>query len=99
MYVKRSPAVEVWHGHADRGGFALSACPVAFTHEESNHERFEIQALLLSVGLMMGRGAALAQQGRGDAGKREFAENCARCHGDDDKGNGPRGNLLQRSPP
>lgn len=59
----------------------------------------KIHALLLSVGLMMGSGVALAQPAGGDVGKMEFTENCASCHGVDGKGNGPLGNLLQRSPP
>lgn len=58
-----------------------------------------IKALVLAVGLAVGSGAALAQAGGGDIGKQEFTENCASCHGVDGKGNGPLGNLLQRSPP
>lgn len=58
-----------------------------------------IQAGLLAVGLVIGSGAAFAQQQATDIGKQEFTENCASCHGVDGKGNGPLGNLLQRSPP
>jgi mono/diheme cytochrome c family protein len=53
----------------------------------------------LAVGLVIGSGAAFAQQQATDIGKQEFTENCASCHGVDGKGNGPLGNLLQRSPP
>jgi len=42
---------------------------------------------------------ALAQPAVYDAGKLEYMDNCASCHGVDGKGNGPLGNLLQRSPP
>lgn len=54
--------------------------------------------LLLGAGLAIGGTAALAQQAN-DIGKMEFTENCASCHGVDGKGNGPLGNLLQKSPP
>lgn len=43
-------------------------------------------------------GAVMAQT-VSDPGKTEFVNNCAACHGVDGKGNGPLGNLLQRSPP
>jgi mono/diheme cytochrome c family protein len=58
-----------------------------------------IRVGLLAVGLVIGSGAAFAQQQATDIGKQEFTENCASCHGVDGKGNGPLGNLLQRSPP
>jgi mono/diheme cytochrome c family protein len=54
--------------------------------------------LILATGLAVGSTGALAQQAT-DIGKMEFAENCASCHGLDGKGNGPLGNLLQKSPP
>jgi mono/diheme cytochrome c family protein len=54
--------------------------------------------LLLGTGLAIGGTSALAQQAN-DIGKMEFTENCASCHGVDGKGNGPLGNLLQKSPP
>lgn len=57
-----------------------------------------IRTGLLAVGLVIGSGGAFAQQAT-DIGKQEFTENCASCHGVDGKGNGPLGNLLQRSPP
>lgn len=44
-------------------------------------------------------GGAVTAQTVNDPGKIEFANNCAACHGIDGKGNGPLGNLLQRSPP
>ena len=55
----------------------------------------------LALGLVVLAGQALAQARPGavDPGKREFDANCASCHGVDGKGNGPLGNLLQRSPP
>ena len=34
-----------------------------------------------------------------DFGKREFEANCASCHGNSGKGNGPLVELLRRSPP
>jgi mono/diheme cytochrome c family protein len=58
-----------------------------------------IRVGLLAVGLVIGSGAAFAQQQATDIGKQEFTENCASCHGVDGKGNGPLGTLLQRSPP
>lgn len=57
--------------------------------------------LKLSVSLMaltLVAGAALAQAGKTDVGKREYDENCAVCHGNNGKGNGPYRELLQRSP-
>lgn len=50
------------------------------------------------MALVLCGGAATAQTVN-DPGKIEFANNCAACHGIDGKGNGPLGNLLQRSPP
>lgn len=54
---------------------------------------------LLVIGLVFNGTAALAQPAVYDAGKLEYMDNCASCHGVDGKGNGPLGNLLQRSPP
>lgn len=50
------------------------------------------------MALVLCGGAATAQTVN-DPGKIEFVNNCAACHGVDGKGNGPLGNLLQRSPP
>lgn len=52
----------------------------------------------LVMGLVIASPAALAQPGN-DIGKMEFVSNCASCHGVDGTGNGPLGNLLQKSPP
>lgn len=57
------------------------------------------RAVLLVSGLAFCATAALAQPAVYDAGKLEYMDNCASCHGVDGKGNGPLGNLLQRSPP
>lgn len=57
------------------------------------------RAAWLAIGLAFCGTAALAQPAVYDAGKQEFMDNCASCHGVDGKGNGPLGNLLQRSPP
>jgi mono/diheme cytochrome c family protein len=57
------------------------------------------RAALLDMGLVFSGTAALAQPAVYDAGKLEYMDNCASCHGVDGKGNGPLGNLLQRSPP
>lgn len=54
--------------------------------------------LVLVAGLVAASPAVFAQQER-DIGKMEFVSNCASCHGADGKGNGPLGNLLQKSPP
>ena len=47
--------------------------------------------------------AAFSQTGAparpSDFGKREFESNCASCHGNSGKGNGPLVELLRRSPP
>ncbi|MFW5330077.1 c-type cytochrome [Hydrogenophaga sp. ZJX-1] len=56
------------------------------------------KAGVVAVGLSLCSGLALAQPSN-DLGKIEFVNNCAACHGVDGKGNGPLGNLLQRSPP
>jgi len=56
-----------------------------------------VNVSLLAAGLLLA-GSALAQQSI-DHGKIEFEKSCAACHGMDGKGNGPLGNLLQRSAP
>lgn len=56
------------------------------------------QTLALVTGLVIASPAVFAQPGA-DLGKMEFVSNCASCHGVDGKGNGPLGNLLQKSPP
>ena len=52
---------------------------------------------LTLVGCLLA-GAAMAQP-RFDAGKREFDDNCAACHGKDGKGAGSITDLLKKSPP
>ena len=52
----------------------------------------------ISIVLTLCGGSAMGQTAN-DLGKIEFMNNCAACHGVDGKGNGPLGNLLQRSPP
>jgi mono/diheme cytochrome c family protein len=54
---------------------------------------------LMAVCLALGGATAFAQPATTDYGKLEFTDKCAVCHGVDGKGNGPLGNLLQRSPP
>lgn len=56
-----------------------------------------VKAWVAVLALWVAAGA-MAQQ-RVDHGKIEFEKNCASCHGMDGKGNGPLGNLLQRSAP
>lgn len=53
---------------------------------------------LAVLGLALCSTVVLAQQ-KVDFGKREFAANCASCHGVDGKGKGPLVELLRRSPP
>jgi mono/diheme cytochrome c family protein len=70
----------------------------------SHNRRFEmnnaaVRRGLVVLGLAMVSAASMAQQKTTDLGKLEFSENCAACHGVDGKGNGPLGNLLQKSPP
>lgn len=57
----------------------------------------KVSMLLLALTLF--NGAALAQAGKVDLGKREFEANCASCHGTNGKGNGPVVEFLKRSPP
>ena len=39
-----------------------------------------------------------AQQLKGDLGKREYDSNCAVCHGESGKGDGPYASLIQTMP-
>ena len=54
---------------------------------------------IVVTGLLLLSGSLAFAQAGNDAGKIEFVNNCATCHGVDGKGNGPLGYLLQRSPP
>jgi len=51
-----------------------------------------VAALCMSV-------SAMAQTPKYDWGKREYMSNCANCHGDKGKGNGPYTELLKKAPP
>jgi mono/diheme cytochrome c family protein len=51
------------------------------------------------IALAMLGGAAYAQPGKTDLGKREFEANCASCHASDGKGNGPFVQYLRSTPP
>lgn len=51
------------------------------------------------LGLVLVLGAAQAQTGKVDLGKREFEARCASCHGVNGKGLGPLADLLKRTPP
>ena len=52
-----------------------------------------IAGLFLGIGLLGGSGAALAQ-----SGKAIFDNNCAMCHGQDGKGNGPASAAFHPKP-
>lgn len=64
--------------------------PNAFT-------RLAVTLAASSLGVLLA-GSALAQP-RFDAGKREFDDNCAACHGKDGRGAGSITDLLKKSPP
>lgn len=51
---------------------------------------------ILFVSLATSAGMACAQP-KVDLGKREYMNNCAACHGESGKGNGPYNDLLKRS--
>lgn len=54
---------------------------------------------LLALAIALSMGTASAQQTVFDPGKQEYSNNCAACHGNDGKGNGPMVEWLTKSPP
>jgi mono/diheme cytochrome c family protein len=59
----------------------------------------QAKQLVLGAGLGLLLGTAMAQTGKVDLGKQEYESNCAVCHGNAGKGNGPYAPMLQRKPP
>ena len=57
----------------------------------------KLSASLISLTLC--GSAAFAQAGKTDQGKQEFESNCAVCHGNSGKGNGPFVQYLRTAPP
>ena len=54
---------------------------------------------ILGVAAFCMSASAVAQAPKYDWGKREYMSNCASCHGDKGKGNGPYTELLKKAPP
>ena len=61
--------------------------------------RYLAGAVLLGAATALYASGAWAQQGKMDFGKREYDANCASCHGDKGKGDGPYKPYLTKSPP
>jgi mono/diheme cytochrome c family protein len=60
--------------------------------------RSAIKAAAAVLALTMLSGMAFAQQGASDYGKDEYDANCAVCHDNAAKGNGPYGAFLRQQP-
>ena len=56
-----------------------------------------------AIGCVLALSGNVSAQARGtpkiDAGQREYVTNCANCHGQEGKGNGPYAAWLRKSPP
>lgn len=58
-----------------------------------------VNSSIALLALTLFAGSAVAQGVKADLGKQEYNANCAVCHGNAGKGNGPYVELLQKKPP
>lgn len=58
--------------------------------------RLHVSAILLGITLLLVAGTVLAQQPKGDLGKKEYALHCAVCHGLTGKGDGSYNQTRMR---